>query len=223
MIIYEGNSCLIDSTFSDSKFDENAKYWIEDNSEIANFIINSNGHFKVTKSDETGKILSVEEYYPIEELKTIKKQEINQACSSLIHSGYDYNGEHFDLTDEDQINIIASLEKAKSGLSVRYHSSKPNKEGSNPCRLYSAEEFIAISTAITNFKENNLTYCNLLKLQLDEMTDSEEIKAVTYGTTQLNEKYQTILNTIIGGEVCENGKAENNQSSVVNAEKSDTI
>lgn len=200
MVIYEGNSCLIDSTIPDSKFDENAKYWIEDDSEIADFIINSNGHFKVTESDETGKILSIEEYYPIEELKENKKQEINKACSSLIHSGYDYNGEHFDLTNEDQINIMASLKKAESGLSVPYHSSKPNKEGSNPCRLYSAEEFIQIATAITKFIEDNLTYCNLLKLQVDEMTDSEEVKAVTYGTTELNEKYKAILNSILGLE-----------------------
>ena len=48
MVIYEGNSCLIDSTFPDSKFDENARYWIEDDSEIADFIINSKEQFKNT-------------------------------------------------------------------------------------------------------------------------------------------------------------------------------
>lgn len=196
MIVFENKDWASSSLFPDSKFDKEAQYWIEDGSEIANFIMNSNGHFKVTESDETEKIISIEEYYPIEELKENKKQEINQACSSLIHSGYDYNGEHFDLTNEDQINIMASLKKAESGLSVPYHSSKPNKEGSNPCRLYSAEEFIQIATAITKFIQDNLTYCNLLKLQVDEMTNEEEIKSVTYGTTQLNEKYQAIYDSV---------------------------
>lgn len=200
MIVFENKDWASNSLFPDSKFDDDASYWVEDNSEIANFIINSNGHFKITKTDETGKILSIEEYYPIEELKENKKQEINQACSSLIYSGYDYNGEHFDLTNEDQINIIVSLKKAESGLSVPYHSSKPNEKGSNPCRLYSAAEFIQIATAITKFIEDNLTYCNLLKLQVDEMTNSEEVKAVTYGTTKLNEKYQEIMNSILGGQ-----------------------
>ena len=194
MVIYEGNSCLIDSTNPDSKFDENAKYWIEDNSEIANFIINSNGHFKVTESDETGKILSIEEYYLIEELKENKKQEINQACSSLIYSGYDYNGEHYDLSDEDQINMLAWSSVAQQGSPVPYHSS------GNPCRIYTSEEFLGLVAAITSFKTYNLTYCNLLKQQVDEMTNSEEVKAVTYGTTKLNEKYQEIMNTILGGQ-----------------------
>lgn len=198
MVVFENKDWASSSLFPDSKFDEDAQYWIEDGSEIANFILNSNGHFKVTESDETGKILSIEEYFPIEELKKNKKQEINQACSSLIYSGYDYNGEHFDLTNEDQINIMASLKKAESGLSVPYHSSKPNKEGSNPCRLYSAEEFIQIATAITKFIQDNLTYCNLLKLQVDEMTDIVDIENVKYGKTALNAKYQSILETVVG-------------------------
>lgn len=198
MIVFENKDWASSSLFPNSKFDEDAQYWIEDDSEIANFILNSNGHFKVTESDETGKILSIEEYFPIEELKENKKQEINQACSSLIYSGYDYNGEHFDLTDEDQINIMSSLKKAESGLAVPYHSSKPNEEGSNPYRLYSAKEFIQIATAITKFKEYNLVYCNLLKLQVDEMTDIADIENVKYGKTALNAKYQSILETVVG-------------------------
>ena len=222
MVIYKDLRWVSNSEYPDTDFQGDADYVVPDSSEIACKMQMYYPHVKLI-TDEDDNLINIEEYYPIEELKAVKKQEINQACSTLIYSGYDYNGEHFDLTNEDQINIMASLKKAESGLSVPYHSSKPNEEGSNPCRLYSAEKFIQIATAITNFKETNLTYCNLLKLQVDEMTDSEEIKAVTYGTTQLNEKYQTILNTIIGGEVCENEKAENNQSSVVNAEKSDTI
>lgn len=194
MIVFKNKDWASNSLFPDSKFDEEAQYWIEDGSEIANFIINSNGHFKVTESDETGKILSIEEYYPIEELKENKKQEINQACSSMIYSGYDYNGEHYDLSDEDQINMLAWSSVAQQGSSVPYHSS------GNPCRIYTSVEFLDLVTAITSFKTHNLTYCNLLKQQVDEMTNSEEVKAVTYGTTKLNEKYQEIMNTILGGQ-----------------------
>ena len=194
MIIFSDKTWQKDGEFPNIKYNEDAKYWIEDDSEIADFIINSNGHFKVTESDETGKILSIEEYYPIEELKENKKQEINQACSLLIYSGYDYNGEHYDLSDEDQINMLAWSSVAQQGSSVPYHSS------GNPCRIYTSEEFLSLVAAITSFKTYNLTYCNLLKRQVDEMTDSEEIKTVTYGTTKLNEKYQEIMNTILGGQ-----------------------
>ena len=194
MIVFKNKDWASSSLFPDSKFDEEAQYWIEDGSEIANFIINSNGHFKVTESDETGKILSIEEYYSIEELKENKRQEINQACSSMIYSGYDYNGEHYDLSDEDQINMLAWSSVAQQGSPVPYHSS------GNPCRIYTSEEFLSLVAAITSFKTYNLTYCNLLKQQVDEMTNSEEVKAVTYGTTKLNEKYQEIMNTILGGQ-----------------------
>ena len=194
MIIFSDKTWQKDGEFPNIKFNEDAKYWIEDDSEIANFIINSNGHFKITESDETGKILSIEEYYPIEELKENKKQEINQACSSLIYSGYDYNGEHYDLSDEDQINMLAWSSIAQQGSPVPYHSS------GNPCRIYTSVEFLDLVAAITSFKTYNLTYCNLLKQQVDEMTNSEEIKTVTYGTTELNEKYKEIMNTILGGQ-----------------------
>ena len=194
MIIFSDKTWQKDGEFPNIKYNEDAKYWIEDDSEIADFIINSNGHFKVTESDETGKILSIEEYYPIEELKENKKQEINQACSSMIYSGYDYNGEHYDLSDEDQINMLAWSSIAQQGSPVPYHSS------GNPCRIYTSEEFLSLVAAITSFKTYNLTYCNLLKQQVDEMTNLEEVKAVVYGTTKLNEKYQEIMNTILGGQ-----------------------
>ena len=194
MVIFINKSWTIIPDFPCSKYDDNAEYWIEDNSEIANFIINSDGHFRITESDETGKILSIEEYFSVEELKENKKREINQACSSLIYSGYDYNGEHYDLSDEDQINILAWSLVAQQGDSVPYHSS------GNPCRIYTSEEFLSLVAAITFFKTYNLTYCNLLKQQVDEMTNSEEVKAVTYGTTELNEKYKEIMNTILGGQ-----------------------
>jgi hypothetical protein len=194
MVVFENKSWTMVPDFPCSKYDSNAPYWVEDNSEIANFIINSNGHFKITKTDETGKILSIEEYYSIEELKENKKQEINQTCSSLIYSGYDYNGEHYDLFDEDQINMLAWSSIAQQGKSVPYHSS------GNPCRIYTSEEFLNLVAAITSFKTYNLTYCNLLKQQVNEMTNPEEVKAVVYGTTKLNEKYQEIMNSILGGQ-----------------------
>ena len=217
MIIFSDKTWQKDGEFPNIKFNEDAKYWIEDDSEIADFIINSNGHFKITDPDETGKILSIEEYYPIEELKENKKQEINQACSSLIYSGYDYNGEHYDLSDEDQINMLTWSSIAQQGSPVPYHSS------GNPCRIYTSVEFLDLVAAITSFKTYNLTYCNLLKLHVDEMTEKEHIASVKYGVTALSKKYQTILDSIIGGDDYENEKSEDNQTSADNVEESDTI
>ena len=195
MVIYSKNRLLylIDSEYPDTDFQGDADYVIPDDSELAFKMQMYYPHVKLV-TDENENLIDIIEYYSIEELKENKKQEINQACSSLIYSGYDYNGEHYDLSDEDQINMLAWSSIAQQGSSVPYHSS------GNPCRIYTSEEFLSLVAAITSFKTYNLTYCNLLKQQVDEMTNSEEVKAVTYGTTKLNEKYQEIMNTILGGQ-----------------------
>ena len=57
MIVYKNNQWAINSLYPDSKYDEKADYWIEDDSEIADFIINTNNHFKITSAEADGKIL----------------------------------------------------------------------------------------------------------------------------------------------------------------------
>ena len=193
MVIYKDLRWVSNSDYPDTDFQGDADYVVPDDSELAFKMQMYYPHAKLV-TDENENLIDIIEYYSIEELKTNKKQEINQACSSLIYSGYDYNGEHYDLSDEDQINMLAWSSVAQQGNSVPYHSS------GNPCRIYTSEEFLSLVAAITSFKTYNLTYCNLLKQQVEEMTNSEEVKAVTYGTTKLNEKYQEIMNTILGGQ-----------------------
>lgn len=193
MVIYKDLRWVSNSDYPDTDFQGDADYVVSDGSALALKMQMYYPHAKLV-TDENENLIDIIEYYSIEELKENKKQEINQACSSMIYSGYDYNGEHFDLSDEDQINMLAWSSVAQQGSSVPYHSS------GNPCRTYTSEEFLGLVAAITSFKTYNLTYCNLLKQQVDEMTNSEEVKAVTYGTTKLNEKYQEIMNTILGGQ-----------------------
>lgn len=192
MVIYKDLRWVSNSDYPDTDFQGDADYVVPDSSELALKLQMYYPHAKLI-TDENENLIDIIEYYSIEELKENKKQEINQACSSMIYSGYDYNGEHYDLSDEDQINILAWSSIAQQGSSVPYHSS------GNPCRMYTSEEFLGLVAAITSFKTYNLTYCNLLKQQVEEMTNPEEVKAVTYGT-KLNEKYQEIMNTILGGQ-----------------------
>ena len=193
MVIYKDLRWVSNSDYPDTDFQGDADYVVSDSSELALKLQMYYPHAKLV-TDENENLIDIVEYYSIEELKENKKQEINQACSSLIYSGYDYNGEHYDLFDEDQINMLAWSSVAQQGSSVPYHSS------GNPCRIYTSEEFLSLVAAITSFKTYNLTYCNLLKQQVDEMTNPEEVKAVVYGTTKLNEKYQEIMNSILGGQ-----------------------
>lgn len=166
-------------------------YVISDDSPLASKVVQYAPNMQII-TDETG-IIDILEYYPIEEIIKQKCNEINDTCSSIIYQGIDYNEEHYDLTDEDQINMLAWSSIAQLGNPVPYHSS------GNPCRIYSAEEFLGLVNAATQFKTYNLSYCNLLKQQVSEMTDSEEVKNIKYGDN-LNEKYQNILNQLLGGQ-----------------------
>lgn len=216
MIIYKNIGYITNSEYPDTDFQGDADYVVPDNSNLAFKMQMFYPHVKLI-IDNNNNLVDIEEYYSLEELKENKKQEINQDCSSLIYSGYNYNNDHYDLTDEDQINMLAWSAVAQQGKSVPYHSS------GNPCRIYTSEEFLDLVTAVTSFKTYNLTYCNLLKLQVDEMTEKEDIASVKYGVTALSKKYQTILDSIIGGDDYENEKSEDNQTSADNVEESDTI
>ena len=167
-------------------------YVIPDSSPLVNLVMEHAPNIQII-TDEDGTVTNVIEYYPLETVIQKKCGEINNACSTIIKAGIDYNNEHYDLTDEDQINMLAWSSIAQLGNSVPYHSS------GNPCRVYSAEEFLGLVNAATQFKTYNLSYCNLLKQQVSEMTDAEEIKNIKYGDS-LNEKYQNILNQLLGGQ-----------------------
>ena len=211
MVIYKDNRWITNSEYPDSDFQGDADYVVPDNSELAYKMQLYYPHIKLI-TDEDDNLIDIQEYYLIEELKENKKQEINNACSATIKAGIDYNDEHYDLTDEDQINMLAWSSIAQIGSSVPYHSS------GNPCREYTAEEFLGIVQTATQFKTYNLTYCNLLKQQVSNMTDIEEVKSVTYGVTQLNDTYQAIMAQILGGENNDTTTEDSNSS-----QESDTV
>lgn len=188
MIIFEDLTWQTCSDYPDTDYtsDLSAKYIIPDSSPLTSIVMQYAPNIEII-TDEEGNVIDVKGHEDIELIKTDICQELNVACNFTIKQGVDYNGEHFDLTEEDQINILAWSSIAQSGQPVPYHSS------GNPCRVYTAEEFLGLVAYITAFKTQQLTYCNLLKQQVKEMTDIEEVKAVAYGQTELNEKYAELF------------------------------
>ena len=85
---------------------------------------------------------------------------------------------------------------AQTGKAVPYH------QDGQPCRIYAAEEFMEVANAAVAFKTAQTTYCNLLMRQVEAMTDTDEVKAVQYGITQLEgeyaEQYQIIMDSLVG-------------------------
>ena len=125
-----------------------------------------------------------------------KKSELSAECEKVIVAGIDVGDAHYSLTIEDQANILAWMAVAQTGKAVPYH------QDGQPCRIYTAEEFMKVANAAVTFKTAQTTYCNLLMRQVEAMTDVDEVKAVEYGITQLEgeyaEQYQIIMASLVG-------------------------
>ena len=135
---------------------------------------------------------------------------MSENCRSTIEAGIDFNGEHYSLTSQDQTNILCWRGVASSGSAVPYHA-----DGEH-CRMYTAEEFIGLSSAAIAHITHNTTYCNLLMRWIETLTNVEEIYEVAYGQTELPEEYyeeyvtvMTAIGVNVKGEDPEESEDEN--------------
>lgn len=195
MVLYKDKHFVTRSDSPDTDFMGDADFVIPDDSETAQKIIGLYPNFEIV-TDNEGNITDVVEI-PIsaESIIPVKKEELSKACEATIIAGVDVGDKHYSMTIEDQANILAWMAVAQAGKAVPYHSD------GKPCEVYSAENFLAVANAAVAFKTAQTTYCNLLMRQVEEMTDAEKIKAVEYGVTQLNEKYQAQYNVIMASLV----------------------
>ena len=174
----------------------NADYVVPDDSEIAEKIKTLYPNFDFVFDDDGNISDVVETSEPINEVISQKKSELSAECEKTIVAGVDVGDAHYSLTIEDQANILAWMAVAQTGKAVPYH------QDGQPCRIYSAEEFMEVANAAVAFKTSQTTYCNLLMRQVEAMTDVDEVKAVKYGVTQLEgeyaEQYQVIMASLVG-------------------------
>ncbi len=113
--------------------------------------------------------------------RTLKLAEISVACNSAIVAGCSVelgNGSspNFALQETDQINLTAATTAVAMGATgYPYHAD------GELCRLYSAEDISAISTAATEHKLYHTTYCNHLLVWIRRAEDADELAGITYG------------------------------------------
>ena len=203
MVVYKNKNFAKDSKYPNSDFMGDADYVIPDGSELAKKINELYPNFDFVLDDDGNLVDVTEISEPIENIISQKKAELSAECEKVIVAGVDIGDAHYSLTIEDQANILAWMAVAQTGKAVPYHSD------GNPCVIYSAEDFLKVANAAVAFKTAQTTYCNLLMRQVEAMTDTDEVKAVQYGTTQLEgeyaEQYQIIMASLVG----DSGEANN--------------
>ena len=200
MIIYKNKSFLKMDLYPNTDWIGNADFILDDNdekdAEIEAKIISLYPNFDFVFDDDGNIADVIETSEPINEVISQKKSELSAECEKTIVAGVDVGDAHYSLTIEDQANILAWMAVAQTGKAVPYH------QDGQPCRIYTAEEFMKVANAAVAFKTAQTTYCNLLMRQVEAMTDVDEVKAVKYGVTQLEgeyaEQYQIIMASLVG-------------------------
>ena len=200
MIVRKDKSFNKMGLYPDTDWIGDADWVLDDNdpkdAEIEEKIISLYPNFDFVFDDDGNIADVVETSEPINEVISQKKSELSAECEKTIVAGVDVGDAHYSLTIEDQANILAWMAVAQTGKAVPYH------QDGQPCRIYTAEEFMKVANAAVAFKTAQTTYCNLLMRQVEAMTDVDEVKAVTYGITQLEgeyaEQYQAIMAPLVG-------------------------
>lgn len=128
-----------------------------------------------------------------EKIKNKKIATMSKLCETTITNGIDYNGEHYSLTEHDQI-MMMKLEQmaAIEGSVIKYHADD------SECRVYDNADFIQLTQTAAAYIDFNRTYFNKLKADIKEMTDIKEIINVYYGQP-LSDTRQRDFETLMGG------------------------
>lgn len=201
MILYKDKNFITNSEHPNEDWVGNADFILDDNDEndakIEAKIIEFYPNFEFVLNDDGSKIVDVvATSEPIDKVISQKKAELSVECEKAIIAGVDVGDVHYSLTIEDQANILAWMAVAQTGKAVPYHCD------GQPCRVYTADEFMEVANAAVVYKTHHTTYCNLLMRQVEAMTDVDEVKAVKYGITQLEgeyaEQYQIIMASLVG-------------------------
>ena len=221
MVLYADKHFITNSEHPNDDWTGNADWVIPDDSELAQKIKRLYPNFDFVFGDDGKPVDVIETSEPVENVIPIKKKELSEACEKAIIAGVDLGDAHYSLTIEDQANILAWMAVAQTGKAVPYH------QDGQPCRIYTAEEFLEVANAAVVHKTHHTTYCNLLMRQVEAMTDVDDVKAVEYGITQLEgeyaEQYQVIMASLVSGDTLTDENKASNDNEVSDEVTDETI
>lgn len=126
----------------------------------------------------------------LSQAKQRKINEISLTSQSMIINGVEFNGKKYRLNTTDQINMSALSAMAQMGNKVPYHAD------GEICRIFEPEEMVQLAQTATSWIVYHTTYFNLLKHQILEYDNLEDVEKVYYGI-KLKDEYQQIINTIV--------------------------
>ena len=135
----------------------------------------------------------------LEATRSAKEAELSDACNAAIVAGMDVTTtqgtEHFSLQETDQINLTTAYNAVVSGAThYPYHA-----DGAL-CRMFTADEIMAISAASIKHKMYHTTLCNHLLTWARRAETEEELDGITYTADGLPEDLAKNMAQIMAAE-----------------------
>lgn len=150
----------------------------------------------------------------LEELKEVKRAEINAACGQTICNGLTVDlsigFEHFSLSQTDQLNLFGLQAQIASGITqIIYHADE------QPCRFYPAADISLLIEKAMFHISYHITYTNSLKIWIDNIETLDELENIYYGVDIPIDYQSDVLKTYIAQINSSNNKIEeeNNETS----------
>lgn len=135
----------------------------------------------------------------LEYVKEKKIAKMKATCEETIVGGVDVvfgDGlkHHFDLTIEDQINLISLKEMIMAGAQeIPYH------ESGCLCKMYAPEDIAILLEAASNHKTYQVTYFNSLKGYINSLKEIDAVNNAYYGMIIPEDHRSEVLIAITGG------------------------
>lgn len=128
----------------------------------------------------------------LEELKQVKRAEVNAACGQTICNGITVElstgFEHFSLSQTDQLNLFGLQAQITSGVTqIIYHAD------GQPCRFYPASDIALLIEKAMFHASYHTTYANSLRSWIDSVETAEELQEVYYGADIPEEHQSEVL------------------------------
>lgn len=168
----------------------------EDEYEILKSAIDS----KETPPQDDDQIVIEPSEITLEYVKEKKIAKMKSACEKTIVSGVDVvfgdgKSHHFDLTIEDQINLITLKEMILSGATeIPYH------ESGCLCKMYRPEDVTILLNAASAHKTYQVTYFNSLKGYIHSLKEIDAVNNVYYGMLIPEDHWSEVMVAIKGGK-----------------------
>lgn len=152
--------------------------------------------YTITPDTERWEEWKAQQPDPVETAREAKIEELSIACNAAINAGTqvqlsDGSTEPFTYGLADQSNVSEMFNAVLLGATeYPYHANDDD------CRMYSAQDIVAIYATLSAFKTGQTTYHNQLKRYTKTLTIQEEIEAVAYGqelTGEYLESYNTLM------------------------------